>query len=273
MKNVYGRIYNYFPLTFILPNEYSRFIDTFMHQDYKKCVWICKPSASSRGRGIYLLSGISELNYSTQVVVQRYLPDPYLIGGYKWDLRIYVLVTSVCPLRIYIYNEGLCRFSTEKFDMAGIDNMFSHLTNTSINKHAPNVHTNKSVVGTGSKWSLAQLKAHLESKNKNWDMLWFKIKLIAMTTFINMPSSVPDYSHCFELFGIDIIVDSKLKPWLLEVNCEPALSVDSYVDQVLKPQLIRDTIQALEFKDYAQWVKQEEDNRFQSKYQRSHYFR
>ena len=65
MKNVYGRLFNIFPLTFILPNEYSRFIDTFMNQDYKKCVWICKPSASSRGRGIYLLKGISELNYST----------------------------------------------------------------------------------------------------------------------------------------------------------------------------------------------------------------
>lgn len=67
-------------------------------------------------------------------VVQQYLSNPLLIDGYKWDLRIYVAVTSINPLRIYVYEEGLCRFASEKYDTKDLKNVYSHLTNYSINK-------------------------------------------------------------------------------------------------------------------------------------------
>lgn len=44
-----------------------------------------------------------------------------------------MLLTSVCPLEIYVYEEGLVRFSTSKFDLSDLENKLSHLTNTSIN--------------------------------------------------------------------------------------------------------------------------------------------
>ena len=69
-------------------------------------------------------------------MVSEYIKNPLLINDLKFDLRIYVAITSVNPLRIYVFEEGLARFATEKYNGGNQDttNMFIHLTNYSINK-------------------------------------------------------------------------------------------------------------------------------------------
>ena len=60
-----------------------------------------------------------------------------MIDGFKYDLRLYVFINGINPLRIYIYKDGLARFATEKYKLPNdknIDNLFMHLTNYSINK-------------------------------------------------------------------------------------------------------------------------------------------
>ena len=67
--------------------------------------------------------------------MSRYIDDPYLINGLKFDLRIYVLVTCYDPLRVYVFKEGLARFATEEYNKnASKENRYMHLTNYSINK-------------------------------------------------------------------------------------------------------------------------------------------
>ena len=69
-------------------------------------------------------------------VICRYIDRPLLVGGKKFDLRIYVLVTSYRPLKVWLSSLGFARFCTEKYssDLNEIDNMMVHLTNVAIQK-------------------------------------------------------------------------------------------------------------------------------------------
>lgn len=81
------------------------------------------------------------------MVVQDYIENPLLIEGMKFDLRIYVLLKSIFPLKIYMYQEGLSRLATcsyEKPSSNNKKNMRMHLTNYAINKFSPNFVFNKS---------------------------------------------------------------------------------------------------------------------------------
>jgi tubulin polyglutamylase TTLL6/13 len=68
-----------------------------------------------QGKGIFLTRNCDWVVQGEHYVAQRYLHKPYLIDGLKFDLRIYVLVTGVNPLRCFIYKEGLARFATEPY--------------------------------------------------------------------------------------------------------------------------------------------------------------
>lgn len=90
------------------------------------------------------------MTYDTNTVVQRYIEKPLLIGGYKFDLRLYVCVPSYHPMTIYIYKEGLTRFGTDKFSLNDLRNPFRHLTNSSINKLGPGYPEMKDRIGSGA---------------------------------------------------------------------------------------------------------------------------
>ena len=78
-----------------------------------------------------------------ECIVQEYLHNPLLINNLKFDLRIYVLVTSYNPLRIYVFKEGLVRLATGEYKMNNLDDIYSHLTNYSINKNSEKFKQNQ----------------------------------------------------------------------------------------------------------------------------------
>ena len=67
-------------------------------------------------------------------VISRYIDKPLLIGGKKFDLRIYVLVTNYRPLKVWLSSLGFARFCNEKYssDASEMNNMTMHLTNVAI---------------------------------------------------------------------------------------------------------------------------------------------
>ncbi|KAI9344193.1 tubulin-tyrosine ligase family-domain-containing protein [Zopfochytrium polystomum] len=263
MRGIYGAVFDFVPQTFLLPNDYVRFIRVYAEEEEKgeKGVWICKPADLSRGRKIFVFRDLQDLTYDCNAILQRYIPNPMLISGYKFDLRCYVLVRSYDPLNIYLYDEGLTRFATSPYDITSLKNRYSHLTNTSINKFSPTLLSEKDQVGQGCKWNLAKFQQYCAANDLPFARIWQRIKAIVILTLLPVAAEVRSAADgCFELYGFDILLDDALRPWLLEVNMSPALSVDSEVDVEVKEPLLSDVIALLELsvKD-AQRAKQYSD--------------
>ncbi|XP_038583188.1 probable tubulin polyglutamylase TTLL2 [Micropterus salmoides] len=251
MRATFGpAFYDFSPTAFILPNDYTRFLAEYNKLRLTRglsAYWICKPVDLSRGRGIFMFEDIKDLVYDCSVIVQRYISNPLLISGYKFDLRIYVCVKSFHPLTVYIHQEGLVRFATEKYNLSSLHNLYAHLTNTSINKFGPFYKTEKERVGQGCKWTMSKFRHFLHSQNINELLLWQRINNIVTLTLLTIAPSVPSCPNCVELFGFDILIDGKFKPWLLEVNYSPALTLDCQADITVKKRLINDLIDLMNY--------------------------
>jgi tubulin polyglutamylase TTLL6/13 len=50
---------------------------------------------------------------------------------------------------------------------------------------------------------------------------------------------------CFQILGMDIFLDKKAKPWLIEVNQSPSFETDSPLDEKIKKNLLSQTFQML----------------------------
>jgi tubulin polyglutamylase TTLL6/13 len=136
MRRYFPSEYDFFPQTFLLPIEYNE-LRRQMMQNCRRDFYIMKPEALCQGRGIFLCRDLNDVNNDEHLVTQRYLNDPFLLDGLKFDLRIYVLLSGVNPLRIHIFEDGLMRMATEEYCPANDinqRNLFMHLTNYAINK-------------------------------------------------------------------------------------------------------------------------------------------
>lgn len=117
--------FDFFPLTFVLPADYGLFVEEFKQQ--AGAIWIMKPVGKAQGKGIFLFNRLSQISdwkkdakwrppahatssaalgdaqqpqQAETYIVQRYLENPLLVGGKKFDLRLYALVTSFQPLTV-----------------------------------------------------------------------------------------------------------------------------------------------------------------------------
>ncbi|XP_039612398.1 tubulin polyglutamylase TTLL4 isoform X2 [Polypterus senegalus] len=244
--------FNFFPQSFVLPQD-IKLLKKSWEENGSKQKWIVKPPASARGIGIQVIHKWSQLPKRRPLLVQKYLHKPYLISGSKFDLRIYVYVTSYDPLRIYMFTDGLVRFASCKYSssMKSLSNKFMHLTNYSVNKKNSEYKSNSDESACqGHKWALKALWNYLSQKGVNTDAIWEKIKdmviktIIASDPYVNslLKMHVRHPYCCHELFGFDIMLDENLKPWVLEVNISPSLHSNSPLDIKIKGQMIRDLL-------------------------------
>ncbi|XP_032381739.1 tubulin polyglutamylase TTLL7 isoform X4 [Etheostoma spectabile] len=254
--------YSFIPKTWIFPAEYTQFQNYVkeLRRKRKQKTFIVKPANGAMGHGISLIRNCEKLPAQEHFIVQEYLDKPFLMEGYKFDLRIYILVTSCDPLRIFLYNDGLVRMGTEKYHApseANLSQLYMHLTNYSVNKHNENFERDETV-DKGSKRSISWFTEFLRTNDYDVAKFWGDVsELVVKTIIVAEPHVLHAYrmcrpgqppgsdSVCFEVLGFDIILDRKLKPWLLEINRAPSFGTDQKIDYDVKKGVLLNALKLL----------------------------
>ncbi len=259
---------SFYPETYRLYDELEcqEFLSSLPATDSKERPWLLKPTNLSKGRGIRIIWEMDELREAYRdpdrpepiaglepncdYVVQRYVTDPLLLNQRKSEIRLYWLVANLDPLMVLVYKEGTVRLNTLPFTLDDLDNQLVHVTNVFQQKSHPDYDPTAVL-----KWRFDQLERYVveelglaaagflerELKPRLKQCLRFAIRATAPAL-----SKTCGQGIYFGPYGADIILDSRLQPWLTEVQISPGLSfVDDPVKQHVIPPMLTGTAQIM----------------------------
>ncbi|XP_073937732.1 inactive polyglycylase TTLL10 isoform X5 [Castor canadensis] len=229
-------------------------------------IWICKPTASNQGKGIFLIRTQEEaatLQAKTQSieddplyrktpfrvpqarVVQRYIQNPLLLEGKKFDVRSYLLVACAMPYMVF-FGHGYARLTLSLYDPHSSD-LSGHLTNQFMQKKSPlYVMLKEDTV-----WSMDRLNCYINDKfrktkglPRDWVFTTFtkRMQQIMAHCFLAVKSKLECKLGYFDLIGCDFLIDENFKVWLLEMNSNPALHTNCEVLKEVIPGVVMETL-------------------------------
>jgi hypothetical protein len=241
IRPAFPSLFRFVPKTYILPYMNARFTRSLAKAKRR---FIVKPDNGSLGQGIAVLDpGSDYAPDDTLVVAQEYV-DSYLFENTKFDLRIYALVASVNPLRIYVYRDGVARFCSVQ---ATENSLYAMLTNVALNKSNPDMEISKISRLLSDILPILERQSGVSIANF-WERVDSAIALSIMSGYgylrkgeeWNCPKV--GYSRCFQILGFDILLDRDLNPHVLEINYRPSLEYYRGRERRMKVGMIRDAI-------------------------------
>ncbi|XP_036039744.1 tubulin polyglutamylase TTLL11 isoform X3 [Onychomys torridus] len=250
MQNLFPEEYNFYPRSWILPEEFQLFVaQVRMVKDGDpswKPTFIVKPDGGCQGDGIYLIKDPNDIRLtgtlqSRPAVVQEYIYKPLLIDKLKFDIRLYVLLKSLDPLEIYIAKDGLSRFCTEPYQEPNPQNLhhvFMHLTNYSLNIHSGKfIHSDSA--STGSKRTFSSILCRLSSKGVDIKKVWSDIISLVIKTVIALTPEL-------KVFYQSDIPTGRPGPTCFQLSPGVFENIPSLVDEEVKVAVIRDTLRLMD---------------------------
>lgn len=179
---------------------------------------------------------------SGNIFIQEFVPNPYLIDGYKFDIGVFVLLTSVNPLRLYIFDDVVLRFCHSKY----AENDFSDKDTYVVRKNYLGIEAIPSLEEFYQTHNEKQsLDSFLRSEKKNPNLIWSQIENQLREVFLKRESKIDQavkeefsdnfYESFFELFKFDFLVTSgeDLKVWMMEGNMSPIFSPNEIMNNMV----------------------------------------
>ncbi|CAD8157486.1 unnamed protein product [Paramecium pentaurelia] len=252
MKRYYEQqglnVFDFLPQTYHIKNKED--LQNFVQQNHNQSIWIVKPAElTNRGHGIHIFQTINEVQqYLRSIhhhkngaqktfIVQKYIENPLLYNQRKFDIRCYILFTSVNGQhKGYWYKDGYIRTSSQEFSLMNLSNKLIHLTNDAVQKYSEDYGRFEK----GNKVSFEEFNNFLPIDF--YQTIYIQMRNIALDQFKATYGKLDPNrkENSFELFGLDFMIDDKFKVWLIETNTNPCLECSGPLLTKLIPQLIED---------------------------------
>ncbi|HUA51981.1 MAG TPA: tetratricopeptide repeat protein [Candidatus Sulfotelmatobacter sp.] len=233
----------FWPESFVLPFDAARLAE-FRARCPPGQIFIVKPVNLSGGQGM-TVTREPTVAPGVTAVVQRYIDNPRLIDGRKFHLRIYVLITSLAPLRAYIYRQGIARITPEPYatDDAALARPAVHVTNTALHRNHPALVISQDPAreDDGNVWSLTAAFSRMASEGLEPQGVWARVAQLARGVLAVAADAgiferqLREHTrYCFppRLFGLDVLIDATGRPWLLEYQRNPAMGGNPLVMRI-----------------------------------------
>ena len=178
---------------------------------------------------------------SKKILLQKYIENPLLYNGRKFDMRIWVLISY--DMKVYIFKEGHLKATSFNYSLENKD-FFVHLTNYSVQKYSNNF----AKFEIGNEISFDQFQVSLfKDYNLYIDVrkdIMNKIKNIVGISMkaVKKKINMNNIKGSFEIFGYDFMFDADLNPYLIEINTNPGLEISSPLISKLVPRMIDDAL-------------------------------
>jgi tubulin--tyrosine ligase len=195
-----------------------------------------KPSITNQAIGISLVTNVNQLRsvlynadpiqQAGDFVLQTYLP-PLLLDGRKFHLRVFMILVG--NITAYVDPHFLAIFSLRQYNGAGLDDTRAHLTNIA-HQDVQSIEDQHRCMRLFDETTQDMVDASLvssigEANSRISDIRQRVYEIVSETVeAVTSELTFSSKNNCFEIFGLDFMIDKEWNTWLLEANAEPDLS-------------------------------------------------
>ena len=233
-----------YPRTFTMPDDAEALAQAAAEAG-GPTVWIVKPTFLFGGQGMRLTSSLDDIPREPGHIVQQYIDRPYIVQGRKGHIRLYLLITSVAPLRVYLWRHGIVRFAPEAYREAPgwLERPAIHITNTALHRGHPDLVLcpDPDQDDVGNIWSLDALLRHIAAEALPAAEMWPRFEDLARRfarviehsgLFRRQAERPSKEAYPPKLLGMDVLLDADLRPWLLEAQRTPGQTGSPLVEKI-----------------------------------------